>query len=57
MLHEETVEPGTLDLIKKLMRDQQFNSFHECITSPIAEYDRMQQNPGFDRDNDDNSET
>ncbi|MDB4918710.1 nucleotidyl transferase AbiEii/AbiGii toxin family protein [Mucilaginibacter sp.] len=28
MLHEETVKPGTLDLIKKLMRDQQFNSFH-----------------------------
>jgi len=28
MLHKETVKPGTLDLIKKLMRDQQFNSFH-----------------------------
>lgn len=28
MLHKETVKPGTLDLIKKLMRDQQINSFH-----------------------------
>ncbi len=28
MLHEETVKPGTLDLIHKLMRDQQFKSFY-----------------------------
>jgi len=28
MLHEETVKPGTLDLIQKLMQDQQFNSFY-----------------------------
>ena len=28
MLHKETVKPGTLDLIYKLMRDQQFKSFY-----------------------------
>lgn len=28
MLYEETVKPGTLDIIKKLMRDQQLNSFY-----------------------------
>jgi len=28
MLHKETVTPGTLDLIQRLMKDQQLNSFY-----------------------------
>lgn len=28
MLYKETVKPGTLDLIQKLMKDQQLNSFY-----------------------------
>ncbi|WP_452429806.1 hypothetical protein [Pedobacter fastidiosus] len=28
MLHKETVKPGTLDLIHKLMKDSQLNSFY-----------------------------
>jgi len=28
MLHKETVKPGTLDLITRLMQDQHFNSFY-----------------------------
>ena len=28
MLHEETVKPGTLDLINRLMQDQQLNEFY-----------------------------
>ncbi|NQX38739.1 nucleotidyl transferase AbiEii/AbiGii toxin family protein [Pedobacter steynii] len=28
MLHKETVKPGILDLIQKLMKDQQLKSFY-----------------------------
>jgi len=28
MLHEETIKPGTLDLINQLMKDQQLNEFY-----------------------------